>query len=372
MSVYLLLMILPFILGLIFHNSKNIEKQNNRITWTFFLFVLILFVVRDFSVGRDMPGYAETFERSSSYDLFDSDWIYMETGYVVLMQFANIIGLSFRGFLLLLYGLVTVPLAYYISRSSKDVVLSLVIYVCFQFFVFNMSAFRQSAAMGLCLWAFLEAHKNGKLAFLKYSILVALAISIHKSSIVFIPAYFLMRQRLSPRMGLVYLLIAFLSIVLRREILGFFQDNEYTNYQFQESLTVGSAFVFTLAVVVYAVLSSSKNDNETSFINIKKNVFASAQKIELGLSNYSNLLVCSIVLLLAFSGSILMRASSVYQLSILVVLPNMLNAKTNGFNQVLRVLVIIIMFAIFYYTVLVPNQFDIIPYKVSNNLSIIR
>lgn len=363
-------MILPIIFQLLLNSAT--DKNRKIIIGLFSFLLLCVFVLRDYSVGRDIPGYTDVYERASLYDWFDSDWIYMESGYVFLMKLCNQIGLSFRVFMLLLYAIFIVPLGIYIYKSSKDLCLSLVIYICFQFFVFNMSAFRQTAAMGLCLIAFMIAHKNGKKAFLGFVLFVFLAMNIHKSALVFFPAYFLMRQRLTPRMVILYAGISVFAIIDRNGILRFFQDNEYTNYQFNDAITIGSTFALTLSVVIFSLFANKKQSNETSFINIKKNIFAKPSTIEMGLSNYANLLTCAILLMLAFSGSILMRAATFYQLSLLILVSNLLSAIEPGMKKIIRLGVVLLLFAIFYFTVLIPNQFDIVPYSIGKDIEFLN
>lgn len=361
-------MFIPLALN-IFHVDSD-YKIARRMVWLFCAFLLSIFVLRDYSVGRDIPGYAEIYESAGMQQWFDYDWIYMEPGYVFLMKLCNTLGISFRLFLLILYSILVIPIGVYISKSSKDISLSLIIYVCFQFFVFNMSALRQSAAMGLCLIAFIVAHKNGKAAFLGYIILVIAAISIHKSAIVFLPAYFIMRQRLSPKMLLLYSVIAVFAIIKRTSVLQFFQDNQFTDYQFDQALTIGPSFFLTLVVLVFAAIRGLEQENETSFINISKNILAKPESITLGLSNYANLLACSILLLLAFSGTILMRASTFYQLSIIIIVPNIFASLECDTRRIFKFGFIIVMYAIFYYTVLLPNQFDIIPYIWGSDIAL--
>lgn len=371
MGAYLLLMVLPLILSFLFYNVKD-KRKNKYISIFFFSYLIIVFVFRDYSVGRDIPSYLDAYEKSSFHDWFDFDWIYMESGYIFLMKIFSTIGFTFRFFLLFLYSILVIPLSIYICRSSRDLSLSLIIYVCFQFFVFNMSGLRQTVALALCLIAFIIAHKNGKRAFFEYLLFVLAAISIHRSAIVFLPAYFIMRQKLTFRMILFYGIIAVLSIIKSNSILSYFQKNEITNYEFDEYLTIGSTFYFVLGIVILTYIFDKGKDNETSWLNTKNNIFARTEKISIGLSNYANLLACSILLLLVFNGTILMRASMFYQLALLVVLPNMLFTLPKDFRVVIKFGIIILMFAIFYFTVLVPSQFDIVPYKFVIDLNFIK
>ena len=60
----------------------------------------------------------------------------------------------------------------------------------------------------------------------------------------------------------------------------------------------------------------------------------------------------------------LMRAATFYQLFILLVLPNLIEEFPREMRPVLRIAVIIGMIFIFYYATLLPNELDIVPYKL--------
>lgn len=361
MTIYLVLILFLFVVSFL-SRGKDVSNRNKIITISSFLFIYLICIVRDYSVGVDIPAYKEAYEMSSGYEWFDASWIYMEPGYVFLMKVISSLGLSFRMFMSVAYLLLVVPISIYIIKYSKDPSLSIIIFICFTFFVFVLSALRQTLAFSFCLMAFLVATRKGKKSLLLYCCLLLIAFSMHKSAIVFLPTYYLMRKRLNFKRIVLYVLLGFVASIWKPIIIQYFQSNEISKYGIDQNLTAGSSLVFIIVIIIISWLLSRKSNSIGQVYEIDK------ETINIDLLNYSNLLAFSALVQIAFSGTILMRAAMFYQINILIVLPNMLILMHPKVRPIARCIIILLMLAVFYFTVLVPKQFDIVPFKFANDL----
>ena len=324
-----------------------------------------IYVLRDYSVGRDIMGYSETYDSMQNQVLFDASWTWMEWGYVLLMKLSSMIGLSFRGFLAIVYSIILIPLGVFIKRYSQNVTLSIIVFICFQLFVFSMSAVRQTLAMSICITAYMVANRNGFKPFLWYCILLVFAILVHRSAIVFAPAYFLMRKKFDFGMVMMYLIIIFLAFITQGDLLGRLSDfGESNNIALQENLSVGTFTYFMLFIIVVAFIVVYRKSRSAETYNLAKSITGPRVLIQQSLTNHLNLFVCCILLQIVFQGFMLMRAATFYQLFILLVLPNLIEEFPREIRPVLRIAVIIGMIFIFYYATLLPNELDIVPYKL--------
>ena len=366
MSVYIFLLILIAFISVYIGSDKNNPKKRKYSTVVFFSMLFLIFSLRDYSVGRDLQGYSDVYEMTAGNKWFDASWVWMEPGYVFLMKLGNELGMTFRQLLFFCNFIILFPLAQYIYKYFKDVALSLVIYVCFQFFVFHMSGLRQSMAMSLCLSAFLTAQKNGIKPFLEFLMLVAVASLIHRSAMVFFAAYLIMRIPINLWWGFLYTIIGIGAFMQSGSILRNLQNNEITNYEFNSSLTIGSSFVMLLVFLVISIVVS-KNDRN-GYTGIRNTFKAKDEFITLSIKNYANILAISILFLVAFSGSILMRAATYYELVFLILIPELFSRLSTDNRKIIKVVFIALMIAIFYFTVLLPSQFDIVPYKLGSDL----
>lgn len=366
MGVYfglvLLILILPF-LGIAW---KDEGKRAGFSLIVFGIALFLVYVLRDFSVGRDIPGYCEVYETMYARALFDASWTWMEWGYVLLMKVCSMLGLSARAFLAVVYVIIEVPLLLFIKRCSKDVTLSLVVFMCFQFFVFSMSALRQTMAMSLCLMGYMAAQRNGLRPFLSYVFWLVLACLVHRSAIVFAPVYALMRWKLNIKMIIVYIVTVVFAVALKANIiLGLRSDaNEVESTTVQENLSIGAFFWFMMLVVAIAFVFSYVKYSRQKSPGIVKSLFSYGDSIPQTLSNHSNLLMCCLVLQYIFRGFMLMRAAVFYQVFLLLVIPEILEELPKQMKGAARILVIAGMVAIFYLATLSHNELDIVPYRL--------
>ena len=104
MEIYIIMLLLVYITYFITNNTyRTSEKASKRFLIVSFVIIYLVCALRDYSVGRDIPGYMETYELSSQYPLWDATWIYMESGYVAYMKICSLLGFSNRMFLFVIY-----------------------------------------------------------------------------------------------------------------------------------------------------------------------------------------------------------------------------------------------------------------------------
>ena len=363
MSIYIYLIVLVLVASLMSKVFGNPKHKDTFVLLISGIALFAIYVLRDYSVGRDILGYYEIYDSMHNHVLFDASWTWMEWGYVLLMKLASMLGLSFRGFLAIVYSMILIPLGVFVKRYSQDVTLSVIIFICFQFFVFSMSAIRQTLAMSICLTAYMVANRNGFKSFLLYCILVFYAFLVHRSAIVFVPAYLLMRKKLDFGMILIYLIVLFLAFITQGDLLGRLSDlGESNNVALQENLSIGTFTYFMSFIIVVAFIVVYRKARSAKTYSFAKSITGPTVFIQQSLTNHLNLFVCCVLIQIVFQGFMLMRAATFYQIFLLLVLPNLIEEFPKDMQFVLRVAVIIGMFFIFYYATLLPNELDIVPF----------
>lgn len=365
MEIYLGLVILVLILSFLSLYFKGENERKNFILFAFGGVLMVVYTFRSYSVGRDIMNYYEIYQGMDAHALFDASWIWIEWGYVLFMKVFSMMGLSFRTFLGVNYLLILIPLFVFIRRYSRDVTLSLIIFICFQFFVFSMSALRQMLAMSICLWAYLVANKNGISGFLGFITLIVIATLIHRSAVVFAPAYLLMRWKFSLKMIVLYAFFVVGVVLFRDRILFAIKvTGEEVNTTYEDVLSIGSFFYFivfivflSLFVVYHKTLSNHSSNSYHSFGE-------ASPQYDQSLAYHLNLLVFCPIIQFLFEGYELMRAAMIYQVFILLVLPNLVYEFPKKIRPIIRTAIIVGMIIIFYYSTLLPNELDIIPYRL--------
>lgn len=215
MNILYLNFFLIIVYGFLFLNRYAFEKYK-YIFLTLTTVQLVLFNgLRHMSIGVDTFRYARHFYRiqdiNSLSQLLDYD---MEIGFVI---FNRVIGLFFNhqvAFLLaatVIFGL----FAFVISKYSKNIFLSYLIFISLGFFESTFNTMRQSIAISITLLAFYFAMKKKPQFFF---ITIIIATSFHISALIAIPIYFLMHYQLDTIKILIISFVYMILLTFRHQI----------------------------------------------------------------------------------------------------------------------------------------------------------
>lgn len=112
-----------------------------------------------------------------------------EPGFLLLVKLGTLTG-SYQGFLLLFHLLVTLLVFLWIARWSENQWLSVTLFLCLQCFALSMNFLRQALAAAILLYTyrFLREEK-----LLPFCALVLLACTFHRTALIMLPFYLLLR-----------------------------------------------------------------------------------------------------------------------------------------------------------------------------------
>lgn len=160
--------------------------------------VIILSGLRHIQVGMDTYNYMNMFERTKLYS-----WKYLwdklidvknysddvEPGFYISMKLFQIFSNSFRTYLIVFACFVNIPLFVMIYKRSKEPFISVLLYVAQYFSFFSTTGLRQT--MAVVFMAFLGLNCILKRNFIVFIILFLVSYTCHRSSLVFLPFYFI-------------------------------------------------------------------------------------------------------------------------------------------------------------------------------------
>lgn len=188
---------------------------------------------------QDYDSFADYYESYlSDYDFFSS-----EAGFYFTMWLFGRIFKDGQTVIIVSSLLITVATCFFIRRNSKDIPLSLTIYICLGLFTFNMNCMRQAMAMSICLFAYEFAKERKAIPFV---LTVLLAMLFHKTAMCFLPMYFLpwMKNNLGSWLFFVVGLILCLLFVDR--IIAGYYELSGEDYSDNSLATGGGLFVIML------------------------------------------------------------------------------------------------------------------------------
>ena len=367
MNPYFGLIVFILIIPLIFAPIKEKKKREQNILLLSIVAIFLFMAFKAPSVGRDIAGYKRMYEsmRYLPWSNFDIYW--MEWGYELLMMiFTHIFHASFQVFMMCVYAFDYFSYYVFIKRYSDDYLTSALIYICFTFLNFDMSAVRTTIAVAICLFAIPYAEKKGSSNCLKFVLITLVAAQIHKSAYILVVVYFVIRIELTIKSSIFYLGIPAALFLFKSQFYGII--NTYFKSVEESSVSLGGnllVYIITIALAIFTWQYYKRYDkfnskNAVSGGNISKEVGSYIKSSSLGV----RMIYTGVVIQLFSSGTILSRMAQYFQIFIIILLPNIVNRIDPKSRVVIKFALYVLAIAYFVKFSLLDNMLDIVPYQV--------
>lgn len=233
MYIYALLILIWMIIK-IAKKPKPIGIYSIRFRYALMLAIPLILIMglRHISVGVDTMQYQYRFDHAK--DFWDSSDAQIEIGYTLINYFiCDVLYLNYQAFLLISSSFYCIVLALFISKYSTNVLMSFFLHLTIGLFTMSMSGIRQSMAVSFCILAYMIVGSN-KQRLLKYVMAIALnliAITIHTSSIIFLPFLFLGKLRLSRVKAFLLILFGLSSQLIKTYLIPYSNLIMFVKYE---------------------------------------------------------------------------------------------------------------------------------------------
>lgn len=359
MTIYLLLLALIFVVKIIELGLPNVKKSRLTTVITMVAIFMVL-ALKKSTVGIDIEGYQAQYYLSKTISWSNYDYVYFENGYIFLMKLFSKTGISFELFCAILYAFSCLMMCKLITKYSNDGWLSVIIFLCYQFFVLYTSGLRQMVAMSICIFAFLVLDSEKYYQWIRTLlaiIIVFIATTVHSSAYIFyfvIATYFFKGKRIPVFLTAVSVCAA---IVLRPYIINII-NAVFGRHIENRGMTVGGNFMFLILLSAFSYLGIlQKNLNESEITSEDCNK-------EICFNNLvAKLLVLATLSQIAFSGSSMLRSSMYLTMFAIPGTPNIIKCYERKIQIVAYTCIIALMIFIFVHDTLMANQLSICPYK---------
>jgi hypothetical protein len=174
------------------------------------------------SVDGDYESYLDIYQKVTlHYNEYSS---IVEPGYIVINQIAFNIGLGFNFVIFSMAFFTIFPKIVFFHNISPNFALSVLIFFCTSFFIFDFTQIRQALSIGIFMYSLkFIIDKN----IYMYFFFIILATLFHYSSIILLPGYFLFNKTFNNK--LLYLLVFFCSVIsllqIKINLFDMFIDN---------------------------------------------------------------------------------------------------------------------------------------------------
>lgn len=302
MIAYLFLLVFLYLVDIIVTGRK---RKTIIMVISFSLFMGLR---NPISNGADTIAYYNLFE-----NLKDIQWgnIFLdqrvEYGFLIYVKLCTTFIDNAQWFFILSAFLMFIPFGLVVYKYSASVIQSGLMFIGFSFFTFYTSGFRQAFAISICMLALL-CIENKKI--IRFILLVLLAMTFHKSAIVFLPVYWISKLK-SKNVVLVGYGIATVALIIAMPWLAS-QFNEYGDYDYVVQSTSGGVPTFVCIALITVLLLCEKGN----FLKNKK----------FNLTFYNIQFVTTIFWISRFFNIMAERVSLYYFVYIVITVPNLLNS----------------------------------------------
>lgn len=353
MAIYIFQLVFILTVSFVVNSRAEYEQESKRkrILLISFFFMWCVCALKKETVGIDIPGYKRIYEEAAYWPWFLFSKVYYEQGYTVLIQLFSKAGIPFQVFNVFVYTVIYVPWYLFFKRYAKQPTMSLLIYLCYQFWILNMSALRQGMAMSICLLAFMLLEKKRLGNILGFTALVLLASTIHKSAWIFFIALGIYVFAVNGKTLVAFLITFAVCIIFRTNIVTII--NSFAGrYQVPQKMTLGGSFLLLCVFTAFAFITIAVTKRDIQ----KTNAF--------DIDNASTyMMLCAIALNLVLNGSSILRASAFASMFVTISFPNSLTKCTEKSRVVVDLALIVFLIGLYFTDVLLPNQFEIVPYR---------
>lgn len=284
------------------------------------LFLILAF--RDVTVGVDLGNYIGGFNFISELSFSDlcsrlhlvstADLVYpysYESGYCVLNWLCGKIGLSFHSFLVIHAAFVVFSVCRFISKYSYKPWMSFCLFIGLGMYEHLFGILRQTLAVAILLYGF-DCINSRK--WKKFIIIVFLAFTMHRLSIIFVILYFLMNKRITKAVMIKFLagctvFLGFSQIFYTRiisNLLRFIGKEGYTQSDFSINNLIITMLLFTILILIFVDFEIFKEKTMNMFM-------------------WSFL--CSIPIeILGMNNDVFARSIEIFYIAVIILLPNII------------------------------------------------
>lgn len=352
-SLIVYILMLPIVAQLLFKTQKR--QRNLIVFWGMAAIYLILALKGN--VGVDIPGYEEQYYLSAGVAWNDVSYVYFEPGYITLMKCFSKAGFSFQAFMAVIYAVSCGSMYAYIKRYSLNPTFSLVIFVCYQFFVFYISGVRQMLSMSLCLIAFMMFQKNTRKNKVMALVICWLASTIHEAALLFFVVFIFLRNRAVSINIMPYIVAIVAACFLRTSVFAFI--NRYIRpIATIVGIDLGGSFIMMLgfSLIMYFI------NSDTNIIKRKIRRKQLREEDQINMVFFTRMILLTTIAYVVFSGGTLLRGVMYLSIFLIVGLPNTTYRLNSRVRIILETALVTFFIILFYVDTLAINQLGLCPY----------
>lgn len=363
MTIYFLLLLIVVLLPIFYRNkysygingTMNLEHRPVSYFIIISAFMICIIGLRHDNIGNDTTTYRYLYElmgrQNFSYFLNPN---VNDRGYYFTTMIFYKMGINYRLFNVIYAAFNVSVISCLIYKKSKIPWLSYFVYICFEFFILDLTMIRQTTAISIVIIAILLNNGNKFMDFLKFAFILYIASLFHASAIICVPIWFMCNIKFNRKWMLSFFVLIMLAYVFRTRLVIFVNDMaNMVSDKYGLGTEVGSygirLYLMLLVSTIYGALSKD-------FLLDKDNQFL-----------WCMMCVVLIIFPMVQVGGAAMRVYYYFYVFLSVYVPNILDnvRKKNNTSAIFFIILVLYIFVGIYtfYDSLARNSFNIVPYR---------
>ena len=358
MLIYIVLLGILILVGIIFDCNKSKTKKFIYIVLSCILLSLLA-GLRNYSIGIDTQQYFSNYYVIGFLNnISEISSLRYEYGFSALCYVLNKISSNPQLLIFVTSIFINISVCTFIYKNSDNIVLSIILYILFNFFFSYMNIMRQAIAIAIVLFGF-EFLKEKK--YIKYIIVVLLASFFHASALLAILMIFLKFVKFDKTTIFTTILVMLIFFVIGRDLFIFLCNfsprlYEYIGGNYDVSNYFGALFNFLIYIYFFIFGMLLLKNYNTDFYKNKEDI----NNIYIGIIS-----IACIFSALIMKVSIFNRFLPYFSIFMVIWIPNCITkVKSSKLRLLCYLTTFSILFTYFFIIMLFrPEWYGVVPYE---------
>jgi hypothetical protein len=252
--------------------DRYFKSVSNEIIFFFSITILLLFAGFRYGIATDYWNYYDIFNEKEGIQRLEPGFLFLIRAYKTVF-----LSKSYNGFVFFI-SLLSIIIKYLFFRKLKNPFFALVFYIALFYISLEYNVIRQGLAASIIFHAIDRSQKKKFFPFFFFTIFAA---TIHVSSLIFLPLYFLCIKKSSAKIQTVIAVI-FLAVFIRLFFLDFLLNIivsiigsrastmavQLTSYLISIDFTITMGFIRRIIIILLFLILNNGNPVNNCFFNL--------------------------------------------------------------------------------------------------------
>ena len=233
------------------HSKKNAQGFKLLSIFISAIILIVFAGLRSSNVGTDTNNYVGIFQDFSYYQgsIFEINTT-IEIGYLFIQKIALFFSKQYWALLTTIAVFAVIPYFYVIKKLSKNVILSVFVYITLAIYLIFFNASRQGVAVAIASISIIYLFKR---SMIKYFLCIVIASLFHNTAIILLPFYFVLTRKITLQSTFTYIVLGFICFTFLSLFLSFFSSDIEARYAVYEDRGATGGYLLAIFFICLSI-----------------------------------------------------------------------------------------------------------------------